>query len=500
MSRKPLLVLLLVFSLASSGAMASTYWVSSSSSSSSPCSSGNPCKPSAVWNHVSPGDTVIFKDGVYTGADYMLDPPPELDGTSSQRITVRAETDGGVRIDGQGQRIPVELWQNRYYVIEGFNAHSSSETVFKALSGSNNIFRRCIGWDANDLNAGIFVSGSNALIEDCGAFGVGRKLYDTVYQDNVTFRRIWGRWEGSTHTGPKITLDSFYFSQGTRIENAILTWDNGSMPSNWYTNDGESILSGPYQGWQSGNPRGTLHQGKINPGEECVNVRVHGLISYIKGSSSGDYNRFADGRALIDYDTISMHPCCLSLDNVASWIDPGNSQWSDNFGFNLGPGCDTQSSKDLTISNISQVHQTSSNIHGDWAQSDLQSATSSSGLSDSIYVGQGAAICNRYENGSTTDVPLWPWPMQDRILAATTFASAANTQVLMTQCSPGSSPQCQQVWVNDPHAPADVMADITAMFGAPPASCSADGSSDDDDDDAEPPPPPEDVWRTDTLP
>jgi hypothetical protein len=36
----------------------------------------------------------------------------------------------------------------------------------------------------------------------------------------------------------------------------------------------------------------------------------------------------------------------------------------------------------------------------------------------------GAQVCKRYENGVLTEMPLWPWPMNDRIKAATAAAGA----------------------------------------------------------------------------
>ena len=491
---KRVLTTLLALLVVSTASAATTHYVSNSSTASSPCTAQAPCQPSEVWLRVNAGDVVVFKNGVYTGEDYMLDPPSSRDGTLSLPITVRAETDGGVRIDGEGQWIPVEMYANKYYIIEGFNAHASSGTVYRAISGNHLTFKRCVGWDAADTNSSIFVPGNNALVEDCAAFGIARKTYNTHEQDDVTFRRIWGRWEGSTHTGPKIVIDSFYFNSGTRVENALLTWNNGSMPHTWHTNDGTNIISGPYTGWQSGNPRGTISQGQIHEGEECVDVKIHGTVSYLKGQTDGDFNAFGESRALVDYKTIRMQPCCLTLENIATWIDPANDQWNSNLGFNLGDGCTAQSPKQLFARDISQVQSSSSNFHADWSQTDVEAATDTAGLGDSIYEGNGAHICFRYENGATTNEPLWPWPMQQRILDATTFAAAPGHTHLITRCVEGNTPECALRTVNTPHAVANVMADVVQMFGSPPTQCSSDGNSNGD----AAPPPPADIWRTDT--
>ena len=58
--------------------------------------------------------------------------------------------------------------------------------------------------------------------------------------------------------------------------------------------------------------------------------------------------------------------------------------------------------------------------------------------------GVGASICYRYVDGVLTSEPLWPWPMQDRIAAATE----------------------RSLWDT-----ADVNAEIEAVFGPIPGEC-----------------------------
>ena len=47
----------------------------------------------------------------------------------------------------------------------------------------------------------------------------------------------------------------------------------------------------------------------------------------------------------------------------------------------------------------------------------------------------GAQVCKRYENGVLTQTPLWPWPMNDRILAATGYAGAYNMATGCVGCT-----------------------------------------------------------------
>ena len=74
--------------------------------------------------------------------------------------------------------------------------------------------------------------------------------------------------------------------------------------------------------------------------------------------------------------------------------------------------------------------------------------------------------CYQYQNQQLTNIPLWPWPMNQRIWDATTVAASSSHQHFIYQ---GSSPSL--TLVNDPHAVIDVTAEIEQMFGAIPAGC-----------------------------
>jgi len=213
-----------------------TYYVSDGGSGNC-LSSGTPGSFSDVWSVVGPGDTVIALDGdgVYTGSANMILPPAGLNRSNGSPITISAETDGGILLDGQDTYNTVHLTGNDWWVIEGFNATDSyNQAVYRISSGSdNNIIRRCIGWDAPpDPGAGghgIFsTSGANTLFEDCAGFGQARKTFSSSQagvDSNNTFRRCWGRWEQYATIGPKMTLTMEYNNEGLLVENGIFSID-----------------------------------------------------------------------------------------------------------------------------------------------------------------------------------------------------------------------------------------------------------------------------------
>ena len=71
---------------------------------------GSPCSLATALCLVAAGDTILMKNGTYTGVNSMLTPPTGKAGTASQRITVQAETDGGVLIDGTNQYPAYWAW------------------------------------------------------------------------------------------------------------------------------------------------------------------------------------------------------------------------------------------------------------------------------------------------------------------------------------------------------------------------------------------------------
>src|SRR5262245_33652000 len=51
--------------------------------------------------HAAQGEVLCLKDGTYTGQNGMLEIPPGLSGVAGNPITIRAENDGEVFINGE---------------------------------------------------------------------------------------------------------------------------------------------------------------------------------------------------------------------------------------------------------------------------------------------------------------------------------------------------------------------------------------------------------------
>lgn len=226
-----------------------------------------------------PGDTLYLLDGVYVGQLSMLYATRPTSGTAGDPIVVKALNDGAVRFDGEGLRKPVYLGYADYWILEGFDACNSSESVVE-LSYSNHCqIRRVCAWDAAEGNSVVFTVhfGDNNLLEDCAGWGRSRKIFSASQNGNhTTFRRCFGRFEACISVGNKMTFSVVYNNYDCLLENCIATWDTstGRMPE-WYVlqdfdrkpfmripTDGVSLpgggkLKGNYRpnGMQNGQPR-----------------------------------------------------------------------------------------------------------------------------------------------------------------------------------------------------------------------------------------------------
>jgi hypothetical protein len=399
---------------------------------------GSPFKFSDAWalgQSALQGKTICALDGTYQGANNMLTPTPGMSGTSTAPITVRAYNDGGVTIDGQNARLAVWLSNSSYWVIEGIDAccvevfghpaKGDEGSVWLIDTGSNNnIIRRACGWKAspNINDAMIFGIHHNSgnLVEDACGFGTARKVFDCAQSgDNCTYRRIWGRWEGSFIIGPKQTMEATYRNFNMKVENAILTWSAEKM--------GGQGIDQNYGIHVGGGVTDICPQGGCPPYN--LNNNLYGSIIYQTGNEVGapSYNVFFS-----DPDVSG-----ITLTDVVSYVPPNRGQYALFAGQMFNGGAGTNISKFTSIGG-------GQFINGVWNVSSLVRQSTLGGIN--IWTAtQGGNICNRYINGVRQSTPLWPWPMNDRIKSALAKAGYAD-----------------QV---------DVTATMESIFGTIPAQC-----------------------------
>lgn len=407
--------------------------------SGSTCSTGTPGTAVACLAILAADDTLVLKNGTYTGDSGMLHPPTNLSGTSGHPITVITETDGGVLIDGQFARIPV-LWDhNDWWVVSGFNAAHSSSDVMSIYPGSdNNIFSRICAWDANPNGNNLvwqFWQASGNLAVDTCAFGSGRKLYASFEMSGLTLRRPFAMWNHiNVDAGPFITYSLFYDSDHVIIENPIGTRDEDSdslpdgktdqgifsadrldeysdceLHSGYY--GGLAIILGTQNIIQSDNHGGELHGSQvagsvtfqddllyITPGTHLSLTRV--LMAHYDATFTGGCaaNTLTANRKMINVTTIGQGDG--SFPNSIDTSAPNNGWTNTNY---------------TDVNSIAAIYP---------------------GSGETLYVGSaGTKLRYQYQNGTLTTTPLWPWPMNQRIKDAMLIAGRTPFDVNATRIS-----------------------------------------------------------------
>jgi hypothetical protein len=383
-----------------------------------------------AWQLLYPGDTLILLDGVY----YQSLSPDQRDGTPDKPITIRAQNDGKAIIDGEFRRVPVQIgpWpgsRRDYYVIEGIVAKNSIESVYN-IYGNHNTLRRVSGYNANkDSNSHVFtITSKYTLLEDCIASGTGRKMVFTWGGQYNVIRRCFTNWV--SFDGREFDSDwpwgeslEFYNSSDSIIENSV---SYGSPPTtavsvlgNIDSANGNTPFSrnnkllgiiairngvfkdGTFWEWSTTRPQPTSLDIVISHNIKLwTNSRLgFGVILWGEPAEVSNIlfqDIFSWGNAGLGFSEIGQfHPSTNMSMNRATILYNGL-----DLGASPVPG-DT----DVILDEISHYAITNSKIEGTQFQD------------------TGAQLEYRYVDGVLMDgtngqpaQPLWPWPMQDRIL------------------------------------------------------------------------------------
>jgi hypothetical protein len=367
----------------------------------------SPFKISNFWAVAGPGKTLCLLNGVYMSAESMLTPPQNLSGTATARITIRALNDGGALIDGLHIRTPFHLEENDYWTIEGINVANSSGDVVSIYAGAdNNIIRRLVAWNAADRNTSVFgIHHNNGnLLEDIAGFGTARKVVQASFgSNNLTIRRAWAMWNKSTWNTPamewpKETYSIIYENYNNICENCLATID---IDQDSRTDFIYGLLS---TNWYPDSPN------------KCSNSRYVGSIAYTTSTQNTSFIAALYSSQGVD---------CVRFENVAVHL-AGNESTANYYNFTAGTPQWSVATK------ITEIGTGDSYVGSDWNVSNRETASSTTSASN-VWNGagsNGARICYQYRNGVLTNIPLWPWPMNQRIADA--LRTAGRTPVDVT--------------------------------------------------------------------
>jgi hypothetical protein len=424
---------------------------------------------SRAWQTLQPGDTLYLLDGTYyqslaptingTANSSITDPVGGLDPNhpldDPQRtinyIKVRALHDGQAIIDGQHQRIPVNLGgsgvygRGNYFWIEGVVAKNSSDSVFH-INSRNVVIKRATGLNANpNKNVHVFnvytggnlTNPSNILIEDSVASGTGRKMF-MAYASyvNVVFRRVvslhqsaWRGGEGYNPNDQPYCAPHWQQTDGIEIYN----WDQPDTPNNSLIENSISLGGGASYGFNL----------TPNPATSIGNSFL-GDISVNNGMNYDGTFKAWNGQDVPEVCRFTRFPDFISWDGVRTGFAVGaygtptmrNNRWQDIFasgnasvGLFAGGTWGAESTNN-TITRATIVNNSVgvplTRLGSGVNASNLQQFTSvtDSRIPGTTYDGgSGASFIYRYVNGILMDGSngqnpqyLWPIPMQDRIL------------------------------------------------------------------------------------
>lgn len=422
----------------------------------------------------SSGDTLILtglaaSPSVYQGSQGMIQPAPNLN-----NITIRAENDGGAILDGQFARAPVLLDRNSGWVLEGFNAKNSNGYLIGIYNSShNNTVRRVVVHDTlihinSDLIfvggfTGLWADATNNVLEDVASFGTGKWPFAWGSGSGNIFRRCWGRFEGSITQMLAHAIASGYGSNvqnGNIIENCLFTYNLVSMPQSGDYTDPNGNIPNPapphsfteYVPYTHPSIWGTQDESQFYG--NCPNLTMVGNITYLKTTEAR--SAASTPNTMAWWRTVNCHTAKHSV-----IIKPADYPYAVSYGVLGGDPAEPATSNVLQNMTVIGTYSTAAiSTNTGWSVSANQTgATLASVTSPWTNTGNGARVCERWVNGVLTSQPLWPWPMNDRILAATTAAGAYA----------GPCPNC--VGGRDVRTPTNVMTDIQALLGTIPASC-----------------------------
>jgi hypothetical protein len=401
-----------------------------------------PFQISNFWSVAAPGKTLCLLDGEYKGGHSMINPPVGLSGSTGNPITIRALNDGKVRLNGEFSRRPVWLANKTYFVIEGINAHSGSDYVYRVGDNAHhNILRRVVGWDVSEPkgeNIFLIAKGNDNLVEDAAGFGRARKIFTSAQNGKSyhTYRRVWGRWQEATLivSNPTSTMEIGYNSSELTFENALSTWDRaglGRRPEGMFKIFGGGALAPP----------------------RLTNSRLLGSIAYIQPGAVYDGDKQVEAYEMDEFE----------FKHVVIYIHPNNpiSNTSRTFHCrNLNVG----ETPNLRIVDSVSVGRRGAVIESKWQTTNFRHGGT---LEEAIGAGKSLfrevpGICRRYENRVLTNEPLWPWPMDQRIKEAIALSGYKSVTAGLAKVPPGKE--------------GTITGAMEAMFGPLPPECFSGGT------------------------
>lgn len=228
--KKYLLILFFLFNFCVLGFSATYYISPTGNDTTGDGTTGTPWLTlNKAFSQMSGGDTLIIKDGTYTGTNNQIittQYPPY--GSAGNYTIIKAENDGGVLFDGENVRpmLNYELASgttNVYWQFEGIIYGRSNWNAAGAYHSGYITMLRCGAYDAANGNAVNFGFGTGCdyiLLEGCYAWGGGRYKFLFGTATNSIMRNCVGRLDRVTANDPT-SVFTVYSSSDVEVQNCI---------------------------------------------------------------------------------------------------------------------------------------------------------------------------------------------------------------------------------------------------------------------------------------
>lgn len=412
-----------------------------------------PAKPWAsfahAWSVMQPGDTLILLDGTF-----RTQLAPTVSGTAGAPITIRAQNDGKAIIDGELARQACRFVKISHLEVQGIHCrnHRAAAVNTGLLfvgEASDITVRRVTVQESNGSCPLVHVYRStNVLVEDCAAWGASDGVFVSYGSQRVTFRRCWAEMPASSPAGGYGSGVALSRSSDCLVENCVVVLPGAGAPS--YDASAFPVHGGGTEPSSNNQLLGNVtldFLGRWSFTLASAGVRTEGNRFLNNVSINSGYGLFqrADADLVVERHTaVGTSHTCHSL-RAASLVTYDSNfaihgELTDSVflggetGFSLAEeagilptfthshnvlskvttpyGNGTSASPTEMVDTIEPTYDTATLGPGAYlvAPSNLESAGSTGGPI-------GAEVLYHYEGAKLTCVPLWPWPMEQRILA-----------------------------------------------------------------------------------
>jgi len=451
------IILSILILLFSSPGFAATYYISPSGDNGNAgdsCTAGHPWLTFAyAASQMSAGDTLYLCDGTYTTSDSgMLD--DFVSGSDPNYTTYEAVNDGSAIIDGEYAAKPLVMSSKSWIKIKGIyfkDSGGSSPNVIRVVDSSNIYFQRVTGRNASDLSVATnthvwsFENVDSSIVEDCAGWGNGRNTFLLFGgSDNNVIRRMWMKYHNKNATQGADCMQ-VYNSAGNIVENSICTkdstwrnyfggiaiWDNDA---NGYSDNNKFYGNVVYDvdvdtttyaafGVNSNASSGGQVTGTAMTDCVVINSDNNGL------NWAGDQDLDVTRMTIINAHNAVNHRVDLEFTGESGIVLKDSILMNSNCGWEYSRGTpDTDSHSYNDFYGNSTDYCESSQGTGEF---DTNPAFNTAKYGHGAYLIQpsaldglgegggnvGAEVLYKYTDGVLGTDPLWPWPMEGRILA-----------------------------------------------------------------------------------